>query len=74
MRASNPAKEFTEQEAADSLGIHLSELHRLLDQHIFNNGTARPQGLLFTYSDILLLSFWSDKPDERNVIRMPRRR
>lgn len=73
MRTLNPVQEFTEQEAAESLGVGLHDLYRLLDQHIFNNGTPRPAGLVFTHADLLLLSYWRGGPDS-NVIRMPRRR
>ncbi len=73
MRTLNPVQEFTEQEAAKSLGIGLDDLYRLLDEHIFNNGTPRPAGLVFTHADLLLLSYWRGDT-ESNVIRMPRRR
>ncbi len=74
MRTLNPAQEFTEEQAAHSLGITLDELYRLLDEHIFNNGTARPRGLLFTQSDLLLLSYWNRGNNEGKLLRMPRRR
>ncbi len=73
MRTSNPAQELTEQEAAEALGIRVVDLHRLLDEHIFNNGTPRPSGLLFNHADLLLLSVWSDGKGDENVLRMPRR-
>jgi hypothetical protein len=65
---------ITEQEAAQWLGISVEELHRLLDEHIFNNGTARPAEVHFTQSDLLLLSYWCDKPRNNKVLSMPRRR
>lgn len=74
MRTLNPVQELSEQQAAESLGIRLDELHRLLDQHIFNNGTPRPVGLVFTQADLLLLSYWQGGETETKVIRMPRRR
>lgn len=73
MRTLNPVQEITEQEAAKSLGIGLDELYRLLDRHIFNNGTLRPAGLVFTHADLLLLSYWRGDMDSK-VIRMPHRR
>lgn len=74
MRTANQAQEFTEQEAAESLGIGMAELHRLLDEYIFNNGTPRPTGLLFTQSDLLLLSYWrGERNNGENLIRMPLR-
>jgi hypothetical protein len=73
MRTSNPAQELTEQEAAEALGIRVADLYRLLDEHIFNNGTPRPSGLLFNHSDLLLLSVWSGGKSDENLLRMPRR-
>lgn len=49
---------FTEQEAAERLGISLEQLHHLLDQHVFNDGGSRPQECLFRATDLHLLSFW----------------
>lgn len=64
-----------EQQAALWLGISIDTLHKLLDRHIFNNGTPRPAEVFFTQSDLLLLSYWCDKPaSSRKVIPMPRRR
>jgi hypothetical protein len=72
MRALTPTQEFTEHQAAESLGISLDALHRLLDLYIFNNGTPRPNNLYFTHSDLLLLTFWNDESSEK-VVAMPRR-
>jgi hypothetical protein len=74
MRTLNPVQEFTEEQAAESLGISLDALYRLLDGHIFNNGTTRPRGLLFTHSDLLLLSYWHNETGDKKIVRMPRRR
>ena len=67
---------INEHQAAQWLGISLETLHRLLDEHIFNNGTPRPAEVFFTQSDLLLLSYWCDKPTRKNqkVLSMPRRR
>jgi hypothetical protein len=65
---------ITEQQAAQWLGISIDTLHRLLDQHIFNNGTPRPAEVHFTQSDLLLLSYWCDKPKGKKVLSMPNRR
>ena len=74
-KALRPEKEFfTELEAAASLGISLQRLHELLDTHIFNDGGARPAGLTFRASDLVLLKFWDRGPDERKILRMPVRR
>jgi hypothetical protein len=71
-KALMPEKEFfTEVEAAASLGISLQRLHQLLDAHIFNDGSARPAGLTFRASDLILLKFWDRGPDDHKVIRMP---
>lgn len=73
-RSLKPLKEFyTEPEAASYLKISIGELHALLDQHIFNNGNIRPQGLTFCESDLVLLGFWNHPENSPKVIRMPRR-
>jgi hypothetical protein len=64
---------YSELEAAEALGITISELHHLLDEHIFNDGTPRPQNLDFRYSELLLLSVWSGRPIIRKVVEMPLR-
>jgi hypothetical protein len=72
MRTINPVQEFSEQQAAEFLGISVDALYRLLDLHIFNNGAPRPRGLSFTHSDLLLLEFWSGQSGEK-VVSMPLR-
>lgn len=73
-RPVKPVKEFyTESEAAGYLNISLTELHSLLDKHIFNDGHARPEGLSFSEADLVLLGFWNTSPENPKVIRMPRR-
>ena len=73
-RPLKPAKEFyTEFEAAGYLNISISELHALLDEHIFNDGNPRPENLSFCESDLVLLGFWSEDRQHPKVIRMPRR-
>ncbi len=70
-----PAKDiFTEEEVAYQLGISISSLHQLLDEHIFNDGTPRPARVEFTASDILLLGFWRELRPNPKVVRMPNRR
>ena len=64
---------YTEAEAADSLGISLTRLHSLLDEHIFNDGSARPGNLSFTSSELILLEFWGRCTPNANVVRMPKR-
>lgn len=72
MRTLNASQELTEKQAAEWLGISVEALHRLLDLHIFNNGTPRPRDLSFTHSDLLLLGVWRDESLEK-VVPMPRR-
>ena len=74
-RTLKPVKEFyTEPEAAGYLNIPLNELHSLLDEYIFNDGSPRPQALTFCEADLVLLGFWSKTRDNPKVLRMPRRR
>jgi hypothetical protein len=64
---------YSEQEAADHLGISIHGLHSLLDEHIFNNGSPRPDHVEFTSSDLVLLEFWRQMRPNPKVVRMPRR-
>lgn len=64
---------FTEAEAASMLGISVENLHKLLDEYIFNDGSVRPPGLTLRSSDLVLLKFWDRGPDDPKVLRMPRR-
>jgi hypothetical protein len=64
---------YSETETADSLGISLAQLYSLLDEHIFNDGSSRPENLTFTSSELLLLGFWSRSTPNPKVVRMPRR-
>jgi hypothetical protein len=69
-----PAKEFyTEEEAAEAIGVSVARLHLVLDEHIFNDGSHRPNELTFTPSDITLLSFWHRSTPNPKVVRMPKR-
>ena len=72
--AEKPFKQFyTEAEAALILNISLPRLRRLLDENIFNDGTARPDNLLLRASDLVLLRFWHRSAPNPKVLRMPRR-
>lgn len=74
MQIAKPTKEFfTEQEAADALGISIPMLHNLLDEHIFNEGGPRPERVQFTSADLILLGFWRELVPNPKVLRMPRR-
>lgn len=68
-------KEFyTEQEAADALGISLARLYMLLDQNVFNDGGSRPRNIELTASDVVLLDFWNRAIPLQKVVTMPKRR
>lgn len=64
---------FTEQEAADLLGITLERLHFLLDKNVFNDGSKRPNELELHRSDIVLVQFWDRSTENPKIVRMPRR-
>lgn len=69
-----PLKEYySETEAAEALNMSLSRLRILLDEHIFNDGTARPTALQFRSSDLVLLKFWDRSTPNPKVVRMPKR-
>ncbi|HEY2497950.1 MAG TPA: hypothetical protein VGK24_12845 [Candidatus Angelobacter sp.] len=73
-RTLKPVKEFyTEPEAAGYLNISLPELHSILDEYIFNDGSPRPLELTFCEADLVLLGFWSKTRDNPKILRMPRR-
>ena len=68
------AKEFySEQEAAQWLGISLARLHLLLDEYVFNDGLPRPENIELTASDVLLLEFWNKVLPTQKVVAMPKR-
>ncbi len=69
-----PVKEFySEAEAAEALGISITRLHVLLDEHVFNDGTDRPAELKFRGSDLVVLEFWDRSTPNPKVVRMPKR-
>ena len=72
--AGKPFKQFySETEAALMLGISVHTLQMLLDEHIFNDGSERPQELQLRASDLVLLRFWHKSRPNPKVIRMPKR-
>ena len=74
MRTSKANKEFyTEDEAAEALGISLARLHLLLDEHLFNDGSQRPQQVTFRSSDLVILGFWHKSTPNPKIVRMPNR-
>ena len=64
---------YTEQEAAESLGISLQRLKSLLDEHVFQDELQRPAEITLQYTDLVLLSIWN-RQQPANVVRMPRRK
>ncbi len=64
---------YSELEAAEYLNISIERLYSLLDEHIFNDGSRRPNDLTFCDADLVLLGFWLKSQDNPKVIRMPRR-
>lgn len=69
-----PIKEFlSEAEAAEALDISVARLRILLDEHVFNDGSTRPEELKFRNSDLVLLKFWDRSMPNPKVVRMPRR-
>ncbi len=63
---------LSELQAAQRLGITVDALHKLLDDHVFNNGTPRPEDIHFTHADLLMLSYWCE-PKSGKLLRMPNR-
>jgi hypothetical protein len=69
-----PVKQlYNEREASDVLGIALPLLHKILDKHIFNDGTTRPANVEFTPSDLLMIAYWVENAPTENVVAMPMR-
>lgn len=69
-----PSKVFySEIEAAGFLNISIERLYSLLDEHIFNDGTSRPEDISFCEADLVLIEFWIKSQENPKVIRMPRR-
>jgi len=66
-------KLYTEEQAAEALGISLLHLRALLDENVFNDGEPRPDEVLLEASDLVLLDFWRQRAPTLKVIRMPRR-
>ena len=67
-------KEFyTEQEAAEALGISVARLRMLLDENVFNDGGSRPRDIEITAADLLLLRFWNRTTPSQKVVAMPKR-
>lgn len=67
----------SEAEAAELLGITVSRLHQLLDEHIFNDGRNRPPAIELNSTDLVLLRYWHknpDRPQDCRVLQMPRRK
>jgi hypothetical protein len=57
-----PVKQvYSEQEAANSLGISVHTLHSILDRHVFNDGNSRPSPLELMLSEVLLIAYWVEQ-------------
>jgi len=59
---------YNEREASEALGIALPLLHVILDAHIFNDGTPRPENVEFTSADLLMIAYWVEKTPMENVL------
>jgi hypothetical protein len=69
-----PDKEmYSEIEASQALGFSMDRLNLLLDENVFNDGSARPERLTFRPSDLILLEFWNKTMGDKKVVRMPKR-
>jgi hypothetical protein len=68
--------QYSEREAAEILGITISRLHELLDEHVFNEGSRRPASIEFASSDLLLLNYWQKNSSSREgrVLQMPNKK
>ena len=74
MSLQKPVKQYyNEFEAAKLLSISVAALHEILDKHVFSPENPRPDGLEFTYSELLLLSVWAKPERGGNVLEMPPR-
>jgi hypothetical protein len=57
-----PVKQvYSEQEAANALGISMNSLHSILDRHVFNDGASRPSPLELMLSEVLLIAYWVEE-------------
>jgi hypothetical protein len=66
---------YSEQEAAEILGISVERLHFLLDRNIFNDGSLKPMTLNFLPTDLLMIGFWDkNTPIETKMFPMTRTR
>ena len=74
MRVPKSDKEFySEQEAAEVLGMSMERLHLLLNENVFNDGSPKPQQLTFRTTDLILVEFWDRTLADNKVVRMPKR-
>jgi hypothetical protein len=74
MRVLKSDKEFySEMEAAEVLGMSMERLHLLLNENVFNDGSAKPQQLTFRATDLILIEFWDRTLADNKVVRMPKR-
>ena len=64
---------YSEAEASQALGLSVERLHLLLSENVFNDGSSRPDNLMFRPSDLILLEFWNKTMGDKKVVRMPKR-
>jgi hypothetical protein len=64
---------YSEIEASQALGLSVERLNLLLDENVFNDGSARPERLTFRPSDLILIEFWNKSMGDKKVVRMPKR-
>jgi len=63
---------YSEQEAANALGITVARVQSLLDEYVFQDGLGRPAEIRLLPTDLVLLSIWH-KETPTNIVRMPKR-
>lgn len=64
---------YSEIEASQVLGLSVERLRLLLNENVFNDGSAQPDNLTFRPSDLILLEFWNKTMGDSKVVRMPKR-
>jgi hypothetical protein len=64
---------YSETEASQVLGLSVDRLRLLLNENVFNDGSAQPANLTFRPSDLILLEFWNKTMGDSKVVRMPKR-
>ncbi len=69
-----PVKQvYSEQEAANSLGISVNALNMILDKHVFNDGGPRPASMELMLADVLLVAYWLGEEVGPKVVSIAKR-